>query len=59
MLPGKKVPVLIDAARNYKVELEVLYNRRSAIDTLIASLENYDRYRANKSTRVGPQRKSA
>jgi hypothetical protein len=59
MLPGKKVPVLIDTARNYKLELEVLYNRRSAIDALIASLEDYDRYRASSSTRVGPQRKSA
>lgn len=33
------------AARSYKQELDALYARRSAIDTLIKSLQNYDRFR--------------
>jgi hypothetical protein len=59
MLSGKNAPVMIDTARNYQNELEVLYARRSAIDALIASLEDYDRYRESKSARPGQQRKSA
>ena len=59
MLSGKNAPVMIDTARNYQNELEVLYARRSAIDALIASLEDYDRYRESKATRAGQQRKSA
>ena len=31
--------------RRYEQELEALYARRSAIDTLIESLQNYERYR--------------
>jgi hypothetical protein len=51
---------MIDTARNYQNELEVLYARRSAIDALIASLEDYDRFRESKPTsRPGQQRKSA
>jgi hypothetical protein len=30
----------------YRQELEYLYARRSAIDSLIESLEDYDRFRA-------------
>ena len=30
----------------YRKELEYLYARRSAIDSLIESLEDYDRFRA-------------
>jgi hypothetical protein len=60
MLFGKNAPVMIDTARNYQNELEVLYARRSAIDALIASLEDYDRFRESKPTsRPGQQRKSA
>jgi hypothetical protein len=59
MLFGKSAPVMIDTARNYQNELEVLYARRSAIDALIASLEDYDRYRETKPSMSGQQRKSA
>jgi hypothetical protein len=34
---------------SYQRELEVLYARRSAIDSLIKSLQTYDRYRAQHS----------
>jgi hypothetical protein len=30
----------------YRMELDYLYARRSAIDTLIESLEEYDRFRS-------------
>jgi hypothetical protein len=30
----------------YRLELDYLYARRSAIDTLIESLEEYDRFRS-------------
>jgi hypothetical protein len=30
----------------YRIELDYLYARRSAIDTLIESLEEYDRFRS-------------
>ena len=43
--------------RTYRKELEYLYARRSAIDTLIESLEEYNRFR---SARAAPQdRKTA
>ncbi len=35
----------------YRMELDYLYARRSAIDTLIESLEEYDRFRAAGSNR--------
>jgi len=35
-----------DLSPQAEKELEFLYARRSAIDTLIRSLEQYDRYRA-------------
>lgn len=59
MLPGKNAPVMIDTARDSQKELEVLYARRSAIDAVIASLEDYDRYRERKSASAGQQRKTA
>ena len=31
--------------RQFRKELEYLYARRSAVDTLIRSLEDYDRFR--------------
>jgi phosphoribulokinase len=48
---AKKVPVDIGSAWRSKaerVELEKLYARRSVIDGLIESLEDYDRYRAKR-----------
>jgi len=44
-------------ARPYRKELEYLYARRSAIDTLIQSLEEYDRFRAIRGE--NSKRKSA
>jgi hypothetical protein len=34
-----------DTNRGYRRELEYLYARRSAIDAVILSLQNYDRHR--------------
>jgi hypothetical protein len=56
MLSAKKKAVTIDTVRDYQRELEYLYARKSAIDSLIESLEEYDRYRA---TKPDGQRKSA
>lgn len=58
MLSVKKSNVTLNPVRNYERQLEQLYARRSAIDSLIASLEEYDRYRAAAPVRLG-QRKSA
>jgi hypothetical protein len=41
---AKKAPT--SPARPARKELEYLYARRSAIDTLIQSLEEYNRFRA-------------
>jgi hypothetical protein len=57
MTVPRKTPVKVQARENYRHELARLYARRSAIDTLIASLEVYDRYRATARTRR--ERKSA
>ena len=43
MVVKKSSPVL---HRKQSHELEVLYQRRRAIDSLIASLQHYDRFRA-------------
>jgi hypothetical protein len=40
----KRVPVVLTPTRGFKRELEHLYARRAAIDTLIQSLEAYDRF---------------
>ena len=49
-------------ARGVRKELEHLYSRRSAIDALIQSLEEYDRFRALRMDRrretVRPMRHS-
>jgi cell division protein FtsB len=45
MLSAKKNPVPLDAVRDYRKELNYLHQRRDAIDALIASLQEYDRYR--------------
>ncbi len=58
MSPEKKVPVVLTPARHYRRELEQLYARRSAIETLIRSLEAYDRYYTVKSV-TACKRKSA
>jgi hypothetical protein len=39
-------PALPEYRKQYRKELEYLYARRSAIDTLIDSLEDYNRFRA-------------
>lgn len=44
--------------RDVERELDFLYARRDAINALIASLEEYDRYRSTTSSRQ-QQRKSA
>jgi hypothetical protein len=46
MTPARKMPVKFQATQDYRRELALLYARKSALDSLIASLEVYDRYRA-------------
>jgi hypothetical protein len=58
MLSMKKSAVTLNPAKNHPRELERLYARRTAIDSLIASLEEYHRFKAIAPTRFG-QRKSA
>jgi hypothetical protein len=50
MLSAKKSAVTINTVRDYQRELEHLHARKSAIDSLIASLEEYERFRAVKPT---------
>jgi hypothetical protein len=57
MLSAKKNPVTIDTVRDYRREIEYLYARKSAIDMLIESLEEYERSCAAKPE--SGQRKSA
>jgi hypothetical protein len=59
MLSAKKTTVTINPVRNYQRELQQLYDRRTAIDSLIASLEEYDRYKATVSSGMASQRRSA
>jgi hypothetical protein len=40
------VSISHSSSRGYQDELQLLYARRSAIDTLMRSLQDYDRYRA-------------
>jgi hypothetical protein len=56
MLAKKGLPPTSPARPNRK-ELEYLYARRSAIDSLIQSLEEYDRFRARRLEE--PKRKTA
>jgi hypothetical protein len=52
MAPMNREPVDIRSGRLSKIQqvaLAKLYARRSAIDTLIESLEDYDRYREKRS----------
>ena len=46
MTVPRKIPVKLQASESYRRRLAHLYARKSAIDSLIASLEVYDRYRA-------------
>ena len=45
MLSGRKAPVEIASSREFKKALEHLYARRSTVDALIRSLEEYERFR--------------
>ncbi|HYW47927.1 MAG TPA: hypothetical protein VE959_33985 [Bryobacteraceae bacterium] len=56
MLFEKKAPVTLEPTRSFKKELDYLYARRSAIDGLIQSLEDYTRFRADKMTRQDKRR---
>jgi len=48
MIPRKKVPAVISPSPLSQKQLEDLYARRSAIDALIASLEEYNRFRSTR-----------
>ena len=45
-------PTVLPPARGVRKELQYLYARRSTIDTLIQSLEEYDRFRASRIERL-------
>ena len=45
MLAKKDIPASSTTAQNCNKELEYLYARRLTIDALIASLEEYNRFR--------------
>jgi hypothetical protein len=47
MLFAKKENPTSSPVPAYRIELDYLYARRSAIDTLIESLEEYDRFRSS------------
>ena len=55
---AKKALTATSSSRNYRKELDYLYARRTAVDALIQSLEEYDRYRARTATQP-VKRKSA
>jgi hypothetical protein len=40
----RKAPVIVMPGPTYQKELELLYARRSAIEALIESLEDYERF---------------
>lgn len=50
MLFAKKAHVMIAPVRVSRKNLEHLYARRSAIDALILSLEDYDRFREKRAS---------
>ena len=45
---AKKPQLTATSSRGYQKELEQLYARRSAINSLIQSLEEYDRFRVRR-----------
>ncbi len=53
----KKAVLPLVLPRNVKKELEILYARRSAVDAVIESLEDYHRLRVKQVT--GPRRRTA
>ena len=53
----KKASMSTSPSREHRKQLQYLYARRTAIDTLIQSLEEYDRFRALRI--AGRKRKSA
>jgi hypothetical protein len=57
MLPVKKAQVITFPARAYEKQLETLYARRSSIDALIESLQEYDRFREKRG--IERKRRSA
>jgi hypothetical protein len=57
MLPVKKAQVITFPARTYEKQLETLYARRSSIDALIESLQEYDRFREKRG--IERKRRSA
>ena len=50
MLPNKAetIPANVVSITGYRQQLEELYARRSALETLIQSLQKYDRFRAKR-----------
>jgi hypothetical protein len=44
-----KPPVPDHSDINYRKQLEYLYERRTTIDALIESLQDYDRFRAQRA----------
>ena len=50
MFAKKAVPPT-SSGRTYQKELEYLYARRSTVNTLIRSLEEYDRFRGHTGSR--------
>ena len=48
MTPSKKI-VSLEPARSVRKELDRLYARRSAVDSLIESLEDYVRFKAQQA----------
>lgn len=53
----KRPSLTLVSARNPRKQLKTLYARRCAIDALIQSLEEYNRYRARRLD--PPKRKTA
>ncbi len=47
-MTAKKVPVDLTRAVRFEAELNTLYARRSAIDLVIESMKEYQRYRARR-----------
>jgi len=56
---AKKSSYQPTSSQPFRRELKYLYARRMAIDTLIHSLEEYDRFRARASAPHTSKRKSA
>jgi hypothetical protein len=43
---AKKTRIAASAPKEFRKELEYLYARRTTVDSLIESLEHYDRFRS-------------